>query len=735
MNLSLRVTGIIAVFSALAACGGGGGSSDSKPTVEPTQSGAGLLKPVSSSRELEDSLRAGLASTQYLASSQEPVVLLDFSSGGLQAAPGGSAGEASFSRTNLQEMGVDEADIVKYDGEILYVLNRNPSITFATLDLDGSGTDSDPMPVEPDGGIGDGAGPPPALGVSETSIVAPAPSPSVIHLLRTNPTAPSTVLLAQINPGNTDYSIDGMYLAQSDLGKQLITIGQDNPFIYWELFANDYYWRNSKTIVQSWDVNTAETPLASWSLQLEGSLLASRRIGNMLYLATRYSPTVDDIIAYPQNEDDVETNRDLIADTALADLMPDMIRNAGEPEELLSPSDCYIPNEQYTKMDVPPSGGSLITVTAIDLDAPDSVNSTCINTYASGFYASKDAIYLTANGSGNSTLIHKIKLIGATPEYRGSGEVPGYIGTSNPAFLMSEIENDIRIVSSSWDSGLFPLPVIEGEDGEIPAAQEKLEDDGFGRHRLTILRESADGTELQQVSQLPNASRPAHIGKPDEEVYAVRFMQERAYVVTFEVIDPLYVLDLADASDPKIAGELEIPGFSTLLQPIGDTLLLGIGHDVPADGQSVIQGVKVALFNVADLSSPVSQGEIVVGKRGSYSAALYDYHALTLLETNDSYRVAIPIVRHEQEQTENGETGTSNPWYYYGWSDTGLYMFDIDPAAGALALSGTLVVNKPTPENPYDSNNYNSRSVLHDDAVFYISGTMVLAHRWGQSTE
>lgn len=227
------------------------------------------------------------------------------------------------------------------------------------------------------------------------------------------------------------------------------------------------------------------------------------------------------------------------------------------------------------------------------------------------------------------------------PEYRGSGEVPGYIGTSNPSFLMSENDTDLRVFSSSWAGRGFPLAVMESDTAAIDQTiDQTIDEEDFGIHKLTILRESADGTRLDQLAQLPNRQRPDAIGKPGEDLYADRFVAKRAYAFTFEVIDPLYVLELSDPEDPRISGELELLGFSTLLQPLGKDLLLGVGSDVPADGLGLTQGVKVALFNVANISAPVELESIVIGKRGSSSPALYNHHALTLLETEGTYRAA-----------------------------------------------------------------------------------------------
>jgi uncharacterized secreted protein with C-terminal beta-propeller domain len=81
--------------------------------------------------------------------------------------------------------------------------------------------------------------------------------------------------------------------------------------------------------------------------------------------------------------------------------------------------------------------------------------------------------------------------------------------------------------------------------------------------RLSILREQ--GGQLTLVGSLPNARRPASLGKPGENLYASRFLGGRGYLVTYRLIDPLYVLDLSDPIDPKVAGELEVSGYSDYL--------------------------------------------------------------------------------------------------------------------------------------------------------------------------
>jgi hypothetical protein len=87
-----------------------------------------------------------------------------------------------------------------------------------------------------------------------------------------------------------------------------------------------------------------------------------------------------------------------------------------------------------------------------------------------------------------------------------------------------------------------------------------------------------------------------------EQIKSVRYMGDTAYVVTFRQTDPFYVVDLADPTDPKVLGELKVPGFSSYLHPVGDHLVLGVGSDADADGR--IRGAKVSLYDTSDPLNP-----------------------------------------------------------------------------------------------------------------------------------
>ena len=100
-----------------------------------------------------------------------------------------------------------------------------------------------------------------------------------------------------------------------------------------------------------------------------------------------------------------------------------------------------------------------------------------------------------------------------------------------------------------------------------------------------------------------------------ERIYAVRFIGDVGYVVTFRQVDPLYTIDLADPDRPRVLGELKIPGYSAYLHPVGDDLLLGVGQDATDQGR--LQGLQISLFDVSDLARPARLQQLRLGERWS----------------------------------------------------------------------------------------------------------------------
>jgi uncharacterized secreted protein with C-terminal beta-propeller domain len=215
------------------------------------------------------------------------------------------------------------------------------------------------------------------------------------------------------------------------------------------------------------------------------------------------------------------------------------------------------------------------------------------------------------------------------------------------------------------------------------------------------------------VATLPNAERPAEIGKPNEDLYGVRFLGDTLYLVTFERTDPLYVLDLSNATDPLIAGELSVPGFSDFLHPVSSDLLLGLGQDEN-------RAVKLELFNVALINDPISLGTVTLAPEASWShsEARYNHHAFTyqpISESTDRFSIPLSLGLYDES---DGYT-----------EEDRLYLFEID-SKDTPELSSIIEVGHISAKSQW----WNSlqRSVFDGDAVYFINGSSVYSALWSE---
>ncbi|PIE38815.1 MAG: hypothetical protein CSA53_03750 [Gammaproteobacteria bacterium] len=695
-NLRSSLTALSIVIG-LGACGGGGSSdsvnaSDPSPVAPPPTDAAktpGLFVKAGSADELGNLLRDGIKNGSYVSRSSQLVLSPDCPN--CAVADEAEVVSGDFSRSNVQEAGVDEADIVKYDGSILYQLNMPANI--GVVEAQSAASNNPPAPY--------------------------------IKLWQTDPVNATAKSAGRITLSQERFYQAGMYVHANDL----LVIQETTPEVDVALFAEPYYWQNGRSVVKRYDVSDSANPTQNLSLQIDGSLLGSRLIDGTLYLITRFSPTIDDIIVYPDGAEQVDSNRKAVDNTKTADLLPRITINR-QTQTLTSAVDCYVPNPDYSELPRLPSDGSLVNVTAINLNAPDSVSNFCMSGWVSGFYVSAKSLYLTANVGNNSTLIHKIALADGAPEYRGSGSVPGYIGTHNPAFLMGEKDDALMVFSSYYRDGDFMATVDPLNDVTDNSAVINQSIATYGEHRLTTLRESSSAFALEQVAQLPNENAPARIGKDGESFYSARFAGNKAFAVTFKIIDPLYAFDISDPTTPRLAGELELPGVSHFLQPLGDNYLLGIGQNMAGAQQVTPSGVKVVLFDVTNITAPVVVNDFIIGKRGSRSAAEYDHLALSVLQTEEGYRIALPVERHDKPIDQGGATP---PSAWHQWSESALYLFSLSTATGELSLDNKIIAASIDPD--FDGSSvqrslYRSRSVIHNDAVFFSLPPRLLGGRW-----
>lgn len=681
---SIPCTAVVAGALALSACGGGG-SSAASPT-EPAQL-QGMLKPVESEAEFLAAIEAAYTSKEDQLNRDGSIAQATPQPEGGDAALDHSSGDAasSYSTTYTQELDVDEVDVVKYNGEHLFIApSRQNTCCYALA-----------MPAFAEGDTAEGSDSEPVPTVES--------NPPAIRILATDSGAATAAEVGRIELEDGDY-VQGLYLLEQQQG--LLTLLTQNFYggygAPWLDFAP---WHQQNLEIRFYDVSDPsafsgeEKPQPMWSVELEGGFVDSRRVGNTVYLVSRHTPNLPYL--YPLDQAQFEANRGAIDQGEAEDFIPALTITTGQgtsSRPLFSATDCLVTNTAVADSDSP--GYRVLTsITAVTIDDPSNPQTLCYNESAAGMYMSSSALYLTdvRYSSDNSvTRIHKFALGDEKPAYRGSAEVEGYLWSGGQQdFRISEYQGRLRILTTQ---------------------RTENEQDRWD-HRLYVLAEAAEGQSLEQLAVLPNSQRGQPIGKDNEDIYGVRFNGDRAYVVSFERIDPLYVIDLTDAADPKIVGTLEVPGFSDFLHPIGDDLLLGLGTSSQWNGQ-----VKLELFDISVPSEPSSQGSVLIGdpEGWSWSEAQYNRHAFSYLEGESADRFAVPVQLSGEE--EGG--------YYQRES---LYLFEInnkhDPAAASLDQAGSIEASWPENENWYGG--YRHRAVIHGDAVYFISGDYVWSALWG----
>lgn len=635
-----RITAILSgfVLLAIAGCGSSGSSSNDMPDPQPV----GLLSTVTDVVAFEASIKLGLTEM----STAEQLALA------------GAAADANFTGTYTQELNVDELDAVRYDGEHLFVAPRRYfHCCFIAVDTQ----------VAPDD---------PGV-VPERSI----------RILATDPANGAADLVSTI-PLENDISVQGMYL---EGGKMFALTGQMIYGSYGELWADIAIWAPEKLGFRVYDVSDAGNPELEIEASIDGVFVESRRIGNTVYIVSRYTPWIEGLHYYVATTEQQAENQALLASATLDDLLP-KITIAGETRPLVMPENCYVTTNDDT------SNSAVITsITAVPIDDPANFTTTCYNEDAYGVYVSENALYLNelrpdTAAQRDITRIHKFALAGTDINYRGSADIEGTVWRGGQAdFRMSEHDGDLRLLASQFDWG--------SED--------------FVDHKLYILRESSTRPDLEIVSTLPNDSRPEEIGKPNEALYGVRFLGDTAYAVTFERIDPLYAIDLSNPVDPFIAGELEVTGFSDFLHPVTDDLLLGLGSG--ANG-----GVKLELFDVSNIAQPLSRGSATIGGPGSYSEARYNRHAFTYqADANGLDRFTIPASVFASDGS-------------YQFLGSALYLFEIlDKNLPALAALNSIGSIKPPLIGPNEPDWVErSRAFIHDDTVYYVRDEDVWTALW-----
>lgn len=572
-----------------------------------------------------------------------------------------AAGSTDFSQTNIQVEGVDEPDIIKNDGKYIYVVS----------------------------------------GSNVTILDAyPAESAKILSTIEISGT-PQNIFINQdrlIVFGQEYYSYSS----------QTVEIG---------IIAPRYYSPN--TFVKVYDITDRSNPILKRNVTIDGNYYDSRMIGDYVYIVA--------------NEPVYYSDTQPIA-------MPAMQSNG--VSKTLQPTDVYY-------FDLPDSSYVFTNIVSVNTqnDLEDANMKTYLTGYSENMYVSTNNIYLVYTKRLSvydfyDRIIDKAILPVVPPDVqikinniRNSNETKyekmneigrvfqDYINSLGPeegANVMKQVQGRMETVQTEIakemeKTVIFKFSIGSGNieyvtNGEVPGytLNQFSMDEYNDNFRIATTTGNWRSENLNHVYILD--SNLQITGKLEdlahgERIYSVRFLGDKGYLVTFRQIDPLFVIDLSNPSNPQVLGYLKIPGVSDYLHPYDETHVIGIGRDATEEGR--VTGMKLSLFDVSDVANPKEISKYIIGERGTYSEALYDHKAF--LFDKDKNLLVIPVSLAEKD-------------YQQTWQ--GAFVFNVDLVNG-FVLKGRITHSNETNSTYYDYQSQIRRSLFIDNVLYTLSNRMI----------
>ncbi len=606
--------------------------------------------------------------------------------------PSGKTGGVSYSRTNIQVSGVDEADIVKSDGEYIYIVKGDKVYIvkayppdqlriMSTISLAGNYNSTS---TNNTGFIEKHSINIKGIYLYDNKLVILAEEYSYRIIPSEIVITPSTIPPTTTEPANNELESSPTTTTVTIATTTTLAVPpQPTPQLI-PLIGVE------KTLILVYDIEDKSDPKPLYNISISGSYKSSRLIDKYLYVISSMPTRIYD---YREKKYHI--------------LVPTVNGENLTPDKIYYPADTNIAGPAYT------------IILALDLDSGNHSEQAIIQGFADRIYMSKKNLYILVESmpdmnatfrevleeiqpylpedlrrivenalSGNEsvdaslvdklsqwfeslpaekqaeiirriykTIISKISLI-ETAIYKftvdglklnlvAASKVPGRILDQ---FAMDEYKGYFRIVTT------VAKPVL------VNVTYKPHVDIRFNTtNNVYILDEN-----LNVVGSLEALA-------PSEQVYSARFIGDILFLVTYRRVDPLYAINLTDPEKPEIIGYVKIPGYSEYLHPFKNNLLIGIG--VESDEQGRWLGLKISVFNITDLRN-VSEVSTIVLREAVMSPVLYDHHAF-VLNYEENYML-VPLI--------------SEPWSTNG---SGVYMVTIDPETGDLAVRGHIALENP----------------------------------------
>ncbi|MGE5392052.1 MAG: beta-propeller domain-containing protein [Deltaproteobacteria bacterium] len=546
-----------------------------------------------------------------------------------------------YSKTNTQVEGVDEADVIKTDGNYIYQVNRN------------------------------------------RILIISAQNPAKMQVL------------SKLEFNENDFAPQEIYIDKT----KLVVIGHTYINIPGPCYQASgvqakcppVYYNRQSTRALVYDIQNKSQLKKIRELEIEGSYVSSRKIGDTLYLISNEN-------IYYANSDDIMIPyyKDTAAGSQPISIGYNQLR--------------YFPDHIYP---------AFINIAAIN--TANTGQKAQVETYlgnAENIYASTGNLYIAAStyqqvvrplvkdsaaSSQQLTTLYKFSLKASGIAYSGKGEVPGTILNQ---FSMDE------------DKGYFRIATTTGEVWGTGS--------NISKNNVYVLN-----SDMKLVGRLEDIA-------PGEKIYSTRFMGDRAYMVTFKKVDPFFVISLKNPAKPYILGKLKIPGYSDYLHPYDENHIIGFGKDTietkidnGRDSMAFYQGLKVAVFDVTDVNNPKEMSKVIIGDRGTDSELLYNHKAL--LYSREKKLLAFPVTVMKIRESDKGKD-ISN-WPAYGsFEFQGAYIYQIDLQKG-LQFKGRIThVSQEellkAGDSWYDSDKNIERIIYIGNNLFTLSPSQIQANAW-----
>ncbi|MHB1127389.1 MAG: beta-propeller domain-containing protein [Bacillota bacterium] len=586
--------------------------------------------------------------------------------GAESAAAPSTGASADYSATNVQVQGVDESDVAKTDGEYIYQVNNQRVVVAKVYPVSG-------------------------MKIVSTLKFAENYSPRELYVDQKYMVVIGSSYRQY--PGPVPLAPEPGVAAPDEPAAKRIAIGEIYPYRHTE---------TTKAII--YDISDKTQIKQLREVELEGYYVSSRKIGSALYLVANNYIDYYTIMEQGQGSP-TPAYRDTAGAKNFVNVRYQDIRyfpNSVEPNYLMVAGLNLNNPEQETQVSTYLGSGQNVYASTKNLYVAVTMYAQTLDQPAVMPIPGDTKPAIIMPPAASNTVVYKFALNQGKVEYKGKGEVPGTILNQ---FSMDEHNGFFRIATTKGDLW--------------------RNDEYTAKNNIYVLNDV-----LQMTGKIEDIA-------PGERIYSVRFMGVRGYMVTFKNVDPLFVIDLKNPQKPMILGALKIPGYSDYLHPYDDNHIIGFGKDTvelpqkdwegnSAGTMAFYQGMKIAMFDVTDVTKPVEMFKELIGDRGTYSELLNNHKAL--LFSKEKNLMSFPVNLMEIKQALSSPDIPA----YGEFTFQGAYVYNVDLVNG-FTLKGRITHISAedllkSGDYWYDGNNYVNRILYIGDTLYTLSNAKIMAN-------